>query len=56
MFVYEQSGSGLKPRYSHLYFRVRACFKQGVDIQATTEFRFTLKHVCDMIKTHSQLK
>ena len=28
--------------------------KDFLDIQATTECRFTLKCVCDMIRTHSQ--
>ena len=40
----------------HLNFRYRACFGQGVlDIQATTECRFILKRVRDMIKTYSQM-
>ena len=28
--------------------------KYFLDIQATIECRFTLKHVCDMTKTYSQ--
>ena len=38
--------------------RFRPCFEQGIpsDIQATTEYRFILKRVCDMIRTHSQKK
>ena len=29
--------------------------KKFLDIQANTECMFTLKHVCDMIRTHSQM-
>ena len=28
--------------------------KEFLDIQTTIEYRFTLKHVCDMITTYSQ--
>ena len=41
---------------SHLKFRFSACFEQQVlDIQATIECGFTLKHKCDMRKTYSQI-
>ena len=30
VFVYELSGSGFQFSYSHLNFRFRACFKQGI--------------------------
>ena len=42
----------------HCILMYRASFEQGVpwDIQATTECRFILKRVCDMIKTHTQKK
>ena len=30
--------------------------KEFFDIQATAEFRFTMKYVLDIIKIHSQLK
>ena len=41
-------------RCSHLSFRFRACFEQGVlDIQATIECGFTLRRVRDMIRTYS---
>ena len=50
----EFSDGEFESRCSHLDFRYRACFQQGVpDIQATTECIFTLKRVRDMIRTYS---
>ena len=50
VFVYKLSGCGFEYRYSHLNFRYRSCFKQGVlEILATREFRFTLKRIRDLI-------
>ena len=55
VFVYELSGSGLESSCSHLSFRFRACFKQGVPWHS--ECGFTLKRVREMTRTHScQLK
>ena len=54
MFVYELSGCGFETSCSHLNFRCRACFEQGVvDIQANIDCGFTLKCVRDMITTYS---
>ena len=45
---------GFESSCSHVTFRYCACFELGVPyIQATTECRFTLKRVCDMISTRS---
>ena len=42
---------------SHLNFRYCACFKQEfLDILATIECGFTLKCVCDMIRTYNQMR
>ena len=55
VFVYELSGCRFESRCSHLNFRFRACFEQGVlEIQAIIECGFTLKHVHDMIRTYNQ--
>ena len=40
----------------HLKFRYCTCFEDFLDVQATTECRCTLKRVCDMIRTHSQMR
>ena len=56
MFVYELGGCGFKSSRSHLNFRFRTCFEQGVDIQVTIECGFTLKRVRDMMRTYSQVK
>ena len=46
---------GFKSTCTLLTFWYRAYSEQGVSLyQATTERRFTLKRLCDMIKTHSQ--
>ena len=56
VLVYELNGCGFETRCSHLNFRFRACFEQGVPwIQATIECGFTLKRVRDMIRTYSQM-
>ena len=55
MFVYELSGCGFKSSCIHLKYRFHVCFKQGVlDIHATIECGFTLKCICDMIRTYNQ--
>ena len=57
VFVYELSGCGLKSRCSHLNFRYRACFEQGVPWHSGN-YRlcgFTLKCGRDMIGTYSQM-
>ena len=40
VFIYKLSGCGFESSWSHLNFRFRACFEQGVllDIQATIEW------------------
>ena len=56
VFVYELSGSVFQSSCSHLNFRLRASFVQGVPWQqATTVREFTLKRVSDMKKTYSQM-
>ena len=52
MFVYGLSGCGCESRCSHLEFRYRACFEQGVPWHSI-ECRFTLKRVHDMMITYS---
>ena len=48
--IYELSGCGFKSRCSHLNFRYGACFEQVIrNFQASTECRFALKRVRDMI-------
>ena len=55
VFVYELSGCGFKSCCSHLNFRYRTCFEQGVlDIHATIECGFPLKRAREMIRTYSQ--
>ena len=53
MFVFELSGCGFAP-VAVTYAPDIAPFsnKNSLDIQATTECRFTPKRVCDMIRTH----
>ena len=52
MFVCEGSVCGLESRCSH--FRYRACLsKEFLDVQATIECGFNLKHVRDMVRTYS---
>ena len=55
MFVYELSGCGFESGCSHLKTSdfVPASSKKFLDIQATKECGFTLKHVRDMIRTYS---
>ena len=56
VFVYELSGCGFESHCSHLHFIYCACFEKGVpDIHAIIECGFTLKCVCDMIRTYSQM-
>ena len=56
VFVYELNGRGFESLCSHLSFRYRACFEQGVplEIQAIVECRFTIKTICDILRTRSQ--
>ena len=54
-FVYELNGPGFECSCSQLNFRLHACFKQGfLDIRATIECRFTLKHIRDNTRTYNQ--
>ena len=56
VFVYELSGCRFESRCSHLNFRFRACFEQGVPWHSgTMECGFTPKSVRDMIRTYSQM-
>ena len=56
VFVYKLTGCSFESRCSHLNFRYRAVSsKMFLDIQVTAQCRFTLKRVCDMIRTHSPL-
>ena len=57
MFVYELNGCGFEFRCSHLKTSdfVPVSSKEFLDIQATIECGFTLKRVCDMIRTYSQM-
>ena len=51
VFIYELSACG----FGSLKLQISLVLsKDFLDIQATIECRFTLKHVCDMIKTCSQ--
>ena len=53
MFAFEVIGCGISSCYSQLNLRYSTCFKEGAScIQTTTECRFTLTRVCDMIRTH----
>ena len=55
LFVYEPSGCGFESCYSHLNFRyMPVSSKEFLDIQATIECGFTLKHVREMIRTYSE--
>ena len=52
----EVTATGLKTSCSYFTFRFRACFeKEFLDIQATIECGFTLKHVRDMTRRYSQI-
>ena len=57
MFIYELSGCGFKSSCSHLNLRFFTFFEQGVP-RHSGNYRVwihsNLKHVCDMIRTHSQ--
>ena len=45
----------VEPRRSHLNFRHRACFEQGVSWHSDNYGEYIIStHVCDMIKTHNQ--
>ena len=56
VLVHELSGSGFKSSCRHLNFRFCACFEQGVPwLSGTIECGFTLKGVCDMTRTYSQM-
>ena len=52
IFVYELSACGFESSCSHLNFRFRACFEQGV--QATIECGFTQECVRDMTRTYRE--
>ena len=53
MSVFELSGCGFKSSCSHLNFRFAPTSSEKfLDIQATIECAFTLKHVCDMTRTY----
>ena len=57
MFVYELSGCGFEFSCSHLYFKFRACFEQGIPWDSVTiECGFTLKRVRHMIRTYSKMQ
>ena len=56
VFNDELSGSGFESSCSHLNFRFRACFEQGVPWHSTLECGFSLKRVRDMTRTYSQYK
>ena len=56
VFDYKLSGCGFESSCSDLNFRFCTCFEQGVDIRATIECGFTLKCICDMIRTCSQMQ
>ena len=52
VFVYELSGRGFESSCSHLNFRFRACFEQGVPWHSINyRVWFTLKPLRDMIRT-----
>ena len=58
VFVFELSGCGVKSSCSHLNFKFRACFEQGVSWhsgKATIKCGFTLKRVRDVTRTYSQM-
>ena len=53
-FGYELSGYGFESRYSHLNLDIKPVLSsEFLDIQANTKYRFTLKLVCDMMRTHN---
>ena len=54
LFVYELSGCRFESRFSHLYFIAPVKSKDFLDIQATIECGFNLKHMRDMIRTYSR--
>ena len=56
VFFYELSGCGFKSSCSHLNFKFRACFEQGVSWhsgKAIIKCGFTVKRVRDMTRTLS---
>ena len=56
MFVYKLSGCVFESHCSHLNFRFCTCFEiEFLDIEVTIEHGFTLRCVCDMIITYSQM-
>ena len=56
VFVYELSDCGIEPRSNQFNFRYRASFGQRfLEFQATIKCKFTLNHVCKMIKKYSQM-
>ena len=56
VFVYKLSGSGFESSCSHLNFRLRACFEQGVPWHSGNyRVWITLKRVRDMTRTHRLL-
>ena len=54
VFVYKPSDWGFESRRIYLNFRYRACLEQGVRLLSGKECGFTLKCVCDIIRTYSQ--
>ena len=56
VFVYQLSGCEIEPSCSHLNFRFRACFDQGVPWYSGN-YRVWIHSEClrDMIKTYSQM-
>ena len=57
MFVYRISGCGFDSRYRTSTSDIAPVLsKKFLDIQATIECRFTLKHVSNMIIAYSQMK
>ena len=56
VLIYESSGCVFESHCSHLNFRYHAYSEQRfLNIQGTTDFRFTFKHVCDIIRTQNQM-
>ena len=55
MFVYELNSCGFESRCSHLIFRNRACFEQGVPWQSGNYKVWILKRVRDIMRTYSQM-
>ena len=53
-YAYEISGCGFESNCSHLNFRFRICFEQGVPRLSGIECGFTLKRMRDMTRTYSQ--